>query len=233
MNRAVAAARMQTVHPLVSLGLPWAIVGLSFAINLVVWRVGDVAAQSPGDGSTGGLGSLYATVLVIFIQAVTHMFPLAMGLSLSRRDFFAGTALAAVVQSAWYGLALVVLTVIEDATNGWGIRLHFWAPSFLHVDNIALQFLVFAVPMLACAFLGIALGVVWKRWGTPGIYALLLISLLLAGVAAIWITWLKAWTEIGGWFADQSVSVLTIALPAALIVVLAGLAFQGLRRTVP
>src|SRR3954453_22885699 len=165
MNRILGAARMHLAHPLLSLGIPWLIVGTSFAINLAIWGVAGVGDETNGDAVTGGLASLYVTVGVIFIQAVTQMFPFAMGLSLSRRDFYLGTALTAVVQSIGYGLALTVLAAIEDATAGWGMRLDFWAPGALDVGNPALQFLVFALPMLAFAFLGMAIGVVFKRWG--------------------------------------------------------------------
>jgi hypothetical protein len=233
MNRVVAGARMQLVHPLLSVGIPWAIVGSSFAINLAVWRVGDVAAQSPGNGSTGGLAALYITVLVGFVQAVTQFFPFATGLSLSRREFYLGTALLAAVEAVVYGIALTVLTAIENATNGWGVRLHFWAPGALDVGNPLLQFLVFAVPMLACAFLGMGIGVVFKRWGATGLYALTLGTLLTAGLAAVWITWRKVWGDVGSWLADLSITSLTVLLPAVIAVALAALTFLGLRRTVP
>jgi hypothetical protein len=233
VNRVLAAARMQQVHPLLSIGVPWAIALSAFAINLVVWRVGDVAAQSPGDGFTGGLSALYATVVVVFAQAVTQMFPFAMGMSLSRRDFYLGTALAALVQSVGYGIALTALTAVENATGGWGVQLHFWAPRALDVGNLALQFVVFTMPLIACAFLGMGLGVVFKRWGAPGMYALSLGLLMTLGLLAIWTTWQRAWDDLGGWLADQSVPSLTIALPAALTVALAAATFLGLRRTVP
>ena len=55
-----------------------------------------------------------------------------------------------------------------------------------------LQFLLFAVPMLACALLGMGMGVHSKRWGAPGRYALTIRTLLTAGLVAIWLTWRKA-----------------------------------------
>jgi hypothetical protein len=233
MNRVLAAARMQLVHPALSVGIPVAIVASSFAINLAIWGLGDVAAQAPGDGSTGGLASLYITVAVVFVQAVTQMFPFAMGLSLSRRHFYLGTALSAAIQSAGYGLALTVLAAIEDATGGWGVRLHFWAPASVDVGNPALQFVVYTVPMLACAFVGIGIGVVFKRWGAPGLYALGLLTLLLGGAVAVYATWQKTWGDIWSWFGDLSTATAAIALPAAIAVAVGALAYLGLRRTVP
>jgi hypothetical protein len=233
MNRVLAVTRMQLVHPALTVGIPWAIVASSFAINLAIWGVGDVADQAPGDGSTGGLASLYITVLIVFIQTVTQMFPFALGLSLSRRDFYLGTAAAAGVQAVGYGVALTLLTAIENATDGWGMRLHFWAPGALDVGNPALQFVVFTVPMVACAFAGMAIGVVFKRWGASGLYLLSLTTLLAGGLLAVWATWQQAWGDVFGWLGDRSVPSLTIALPAVLALVLAALTFLGIRRAVP
>ena len=233
MNRVLGAARMHLAHPLLSVGIPWLIVGTSFALNVAIWKVGNVAETVPGDGSTGGLASLYIAVGMVFAQSVTMIFPFAMGLSLSRRAFYLGTALTAVVQSVGNAAVLLALAAVEGATNGWGVGLRFWMPGYLDVANPALQFLVYAVPMLACASLGMALGVVFKRWGAPGLYALTLGVLLIAGLAAVWATWQQVWSDVGGWFAEQTVASLTITLPAVLTVGLAGLAFLGLRRSVP
>ena len=233
MTRVLTAARMQLAHPLVTFGVPWAIVASAFAINLAVWRLGDVAQESEGDAATGGLASLYLTVLVIFVQSVTQVFPLAMGLSLSRRTFYLGTALAAAVHAVGYGVALTVLTAVEHATDGWGLGLHFWAPGVLAVGNPALHFAVFAVPMLAFAAVGMGIGVVFKRWGAPGLYVLTIAVVLGAGLAAIWATWQGAWGRIGSRLADLSVPEWTIALPAVITVVLAALTYLGLRRAVP
>ena len=56
MSRVVAAARLHAIHAPVALGVPWLVVGSSFAINLAIW-----AAMSPearAAGGTGGLGGV-------------------------------------------------------------------------------------------------------------------------------------------------------------------------------
>ena len=232
MNRVLVAARMHVAHPLVIIGIPWLVVGISFAVNLPIWALGDIDAQ-PGDSFTGGLASLYIAVLVVFVQAVTQMFPFALGLSLSRRDFYLGTALGAAVQSAGYGIVLTVLAAVEGATGGWGMRLSFWAPGIVDVGNPVQQFLVYTLPMLACAFLGMGIGVVFKRWGAPGLYALLLGTLLVAGLVAVLTTWRQRWEELGSWFAGLSIVDAAITLPVVLALALAVLSYLGLRRAVP
>ncbi|MCZ2813196.1 hypothetical protein O2W15_17330 [Modestobacter sp. VKM Ac-2979] len=232
MNRVLGAARLQLINPLLSVGIGWAIVALAFVVNLAIWGVGDLDT-SASDSNTGGLAALYITVLVTYIQAVTMVFPLAMGLSLSRRVFYLGTALVAVVQAVVFGIALAALTAVENATNGWGAGLEFWAPGAVDVGNPALQVVVFAVPMMAFAFMGIGLGVLYKRWGATGIYALTAALIVGTGALVVLLTWRRAWDDLGAWLTDRSVESFAIGLPAVAALALAALAYLGLRRAVP
>ena len=232
MNRTLAAARMHLVNPLLTIGVPWGIVLLSFAINLPIWALTD-AGQAPGGGITGGVLSLYITVLVVYVQSVTQLLPFAMGISISRRTFYRGTALIAAVSAVVYGIALSILTEVEDATDGWGVGLHFWAPGPVDVDNWALQIVVSGAPMLAAAALGVSFGVVMKRWGQLGLWSMVVSALLVLGGLAILVSWQRAWGDIGTWLTEQSMVTLTVLVPAALTVVAAGLSFAGLRRIVP
>jgi hypothetical protein len=232
MNRTLATARMHLVNPLLTIGIPWAIVLLSFAINLPIWALTD-AGKAPGGGITGGVLSLYITVLVVYVQSVTQLLPFAMGMSISRRTFYRGTALVAVGSALAYGIALSVLTQVEDATGGWGVGLQFWAPGPVDVDNWALQVVVSGAPMLAAAFLGVGIGVVMKRWGQLGLWSLVVGALLVFGGLAILVSWQQAWGDVGTWLTDQSMLTLAVLIPAVLSVVAAGLSFAGLRRIVP
>ncbi len=232
MTRVLAAARLHSLNPLLTIGIPWGIVLLSFAINLALWGTIGIGEENPG-AFTGGVLSLYVTVLVVFVQSVTQLMPFAMGMSLSRRTFYVGTAVAAVVVALVYGTALSVLTSLEDATAGWGVGLQFWAPAGLDVDNPALQVLVSGVPMSAAAFLGIAVGVVMKRWGQTGLWSLLIGALVVSGGLAILVSWRRAWGDVGTWLVDQSTFTLAVTIPLALVLVTAALSFAGIRRVVP
>ncbi|MGY1605052.1 hypothetical protein [Geodermatophilus sp. SYSU D00815] len=233
MNRVLAVARLHLFHPLVGFGVPWAIALFSFAINWSVWRLADVGAQ-PGSGNfTGGVLSLYVTLAVVYAQAVTQMLPFAMGVSSSRRTFYLGTALVGVAEALGYGVALSALASIEGATDGWGVGLHFWAPTFVDVDDFFLQIAVSGAPMLAFIAIGAGVGVVHKRWGANGVWALTLGTLVVLGALAVLATAVDAWVPIGTWFADRSVVTNTVALPAVLALLAAALTWGGLRRAVP
>ncbi|WP_116449334.1 hypothetical protein [Blastococcus litoris] len=232
MNRVLAAARLQVVHPLVILGIPWLVVGISFAINVAIWGLAGLR-DVPEAGFTGGVLALYITVCVVFVQAVTQLLPFAMGVSLSRRTYWLGVSLVGVLSALGYGIALAVLDAIGDATDGWGVGLSFWAPEPMQADNFFLQVLVSGAPMLAFIFSGIGMGVVVKRWGPNGLWALALAALLLFGGLAVLITGLGAWTTVGDWLGDRSLATLSIGLPLVVGAVVAALSFAGIRRVVP
>ncbi|RBY77581.1 hypothetical protein DQ238_14285 [Geodermatophilus sp. TF02-6] len=227
----LAAARLHLVNPLQVLGIPWGIVALSFGVNLVIWALTDVGSQPTG-GFTAGVVSLYITVTVIFALAVTQLLPFAMGISLSRRTFYLGTALVAVAQSLWYGVLLSVLTAIEDATGGWGVGLDYFAPAGLDVDNAALQIPVSGAPMLAFAFAGVGMGVIAKRWGPAGIWYGITGAIVVFGGLAILFTWRRAWDDLGRWLTEQSVPAVAVVLPVVVAGVFAVVAWVGLRRVV-
>ncbi|MGY1833446.1 hypothetical protein ACI8AA_23775 [Geodermatophilus sp. SYSU D01180] len=232
MDRTFAAARLHLVNPLQIIGIPWGIALLSFAINLPIWALTG-AGDRPGGGITGGVLSLYIAVLVVFVPSVTQLLPFSMGMSLSRRTFHRGTAVVAVGSALVYGVVLATLVAVEDATGGWGVRLNSWAPGKLDVDNWALQVVVSGAPMLAAAFLGVAFGVVMKRWGQLGRWSLLVGGLLRFGGLAILVSWQRARGDLGTWLTEQSMVTLAVLVPAALGVIAAALSFAGLRRIVP
>jgi hypothetical protein len=231
MNRVLQAARLHLFHPLMVFGVPWLVVGISFAINVAVWHLTPAGADD--GGFTGGVLALYITILVMYVQSVTQILPFAMGISISRRTFYLGTALVVVIESLLYGLALAVLVTIENATGGWGAGMNFWAPGPFEVDNFFLQVLASGVPLMAFAFVGVGTGIVHKRWGQAGTWGLIIASMLFFGGLAILVTWLDAWGSLASWFSDQSIATLTIALPAAVALVAALVSYPGIRRVVP
>jgi hypothetical protein len=232
MNRALAAARLQFVHPAVILGMPWAIALSSFVINWAIWYLAELPTRAH-EAFTGGVLALYVTVALVFEQAVTQLLPFAMGLSVSRRSYWLGTALVGVGSALGYGIVLAVLGAIERTTNGWGAGLEFWTPGPVRADGFLLQVLVSGMPMLAFIFAGIGVGVVVKRWGPNGVWALSILALLVVGGLSVLLTWRHAWDEIGRWLTEQTLPTLAIALPVALAAVMAAASYRGIRRVVP
>ena len=70
MNRIVSAARLHLVAAWLLL-LPWAIMGSSFFINVLIWGLADIPEGR--DAGTAGLASLYLTLCFVYIQSMSAL----------------------------------------------------------------------------------------------------------------------------------------------------------------
>ncbi|MGH4026452.1 MAG: hypothetical protein ACRDRV_17895 [Pseudonocardiaceae bacterium] len=132
-----------------------------------------------------------------------------------------------------YGVVLYLLLQAEQATGGWGMSVNFYGLPFLLQDNPVLQVLVYAVPFLFLSFLGIAIGVVFKRWGQLGMYILGVASALLVGGLAVLATMLGWWPAPGRFLADQTAFSLLAGYPLALAVLIAAAGYLLIRHATP
>jgi hypothetical protein len=231
VNRMLSVIRMQLVAWPSTIGLLWAILGSSFAVNLVIFAaIGD---RNPDHNTTGGLGSIYVASMITSAIALSQFFPFSMGLSVTRRMFYAATSALQVAQAVVFGVLLYVLKLIEDATGGWGVSVRFFGVPWLAQANGLLQILVYAVPFVVLGFIGMFCGVVFKRWGSNGVFTLVIaFALIVAGLVAL-ATWLRAWPSVGHWLVNQSAVSLLTGWPLLLAVALAGAGYLAIRRATP
>ena len=228
MSRVLAAARLHTVAWPLTLSWPWGIMASSFLLNLAIF--GAIGDRMEGDAKTGGLLSLYITMAIVAGSSVTQVFPYALGMSVTRRTFYAATALVMTALSMAFAVPLYLLKLLEQATGGWGLSMRFFAVDLMDVHNGLLQVLVYAVPLLFVCFFGMFSGVVFARWGINGVFAMTVAGLLSLGLVALVITWSGAWRTAGHWFADQPPAALFAGWPMLLVLALAGGGYALLRR---
>jgi hypothetical protein len=229
MSRLLAVARLHTVAWQGTFAWPWIILSISFLVNLALFAsIVDAMEEKP---ITGGLMSIFVVTLVLFVSAVTQVFPYALGMGVTRRTFYAATALVAVAVSIGFAIPLYVLMLIENATGGWGIGLRFFGVELASVggDNPA-QILVYAVLMLLCTFVGMFIGVVYVRWRTNGALTLTAAAVLVPGLLAALVTWQGWWGAIGSWLSDQSVLSLYAGWPLVLVLAAAVAGMVTIRR---
>ncbi|WP_214404445.1 hypothetical protein [Pseudonocardia lacus] len=232
MKQSLAVVRIHLVSWRFIGIMPVAILALVLVLNLALFgSMGDII---PPDGrTTGGVLSIYITVAVGYLQAMTQSFPFALGLSVTRRAFYAGTALLVAIEAAAAGALLLGLKVVEQASGGWGLGIKFFAIAFLVVDNPLLQWLIYAVPFAALSAMAVFVGVVFKRWGQAGVYALTIaLGVGLAG-AVVLITLQDWWPAFGGWFAEQTPLALFAGYPLVLALLLGGAGWLAIRRAIP
>ena len=230
MNAALKTLRIHLLPGPVAMFWPWLILAISFFVNLAIFGLTDVPVA---DRQTGGLASLYGVAIFANLSLWTQVFPLAIGLSSTRRSFFHGTCLYVLGQSVVAGVVLTALHALEVATNGWGVHMRFFSAWFLAGGNALELFLTYTVPFLCVSALGMLMGTVFKRWGQSGMYSLSTASLLLGAGAALLVTWRHAWGSVGQFFTDTDTLALTSGYPLVLAVALGAAAWVVLRRVTP
>ena len=228
MNRIRQVARLQMPAWPYMVGWTWGLTAATFGINLL----SVIANHDPGDGvtTTGGVVSLYGIATGMAAVSVTQIFPYALGMSVTRREFYLAWSLLAVVQSVAYALVLCLLRAVEQATGYWGMGMRYFSLPFMDDANPVLLLLGYAVPMLVATHLGILLGTVHLRWGTTGVLASLTLAITALGLAAALITWTRQWHAIGRWLLDQSPTALLGGWPVLVAAALAVGGYTLIRR---
>lgn len=228
MNRIRQVARLQIPAWPHILGWTWSMMAVTFGINLL----SVMANRDSGDGvtTTGGVASVYGVAIGMAAVSVTQIFPYALGMSVTRREFYLAWSLLAVVQSVVYALVLVLLRAVEQATGYWGMGMRYFSLPFMDDANPVLLLLGYAVPMLVVTHLGILLGTLYLRWGTTGVLASLTVAITALGLAAALITWTRQWHAIGRWLLDQPPTALLAGWPVLVAAAFAVGGYTLIRR---
>lgn len=206
--------------------LPWAVLTFSFLVNVVIFAAVPIGS---GNHDTGGLASLYIVLCVIAALGLGRGLPFGLTLGLSRRAYYAGTALLAVTLAAVYGLALTLLQLIERASNGWGVGMHFFRVPYILAGPWYLTWLTSFVGLVTMFVYGIWYGIVYRRWSLPGILAFIATQIVVALVASLIITGAHGWTGVGHFFTTLTAAGLTWLLAVFAAALLAG-GFATIRR---
>lgn len=231
MTRVWNVVRMHLVNRWTYVAMPWIIVGATFAMTLAIWMlVRSAGATAIGDAS-GALWSLYIYLMIVAVLAVTYAFPFALGFSVTRRDFYLGTALLFVLIAAANSVALTTLTVIEKVSGGWWLDGTFFRFLPEGDDSLITYWLVFFSLQAFCCFAGAASATVFMRWRVNGMVVFwLLLGVLLVGGFAI-VAYTDSWAAINSWM--QASGALGLAAQSLVLTTLAGLVGFAILRSTP
>ncbi|MEH7253433.1 hypothetical protein V7111_15000 [Neobacillus niacini] len=170
---------------------------LNFIISLFI----------PGDEefySGGGASYIVIYMLVLGIIVVTQTFPYAIGMSIRRTDYFLGTVVMAVVTNILYAILLVILSAIENATNGWGSQFHYFHLPYLNDGTLLEQFTIYIILFINFFFLGFLISSLTRRFGGKGILIAAISSILISSAIVLFVTYYEAWMDIFQWFASYT-----------------------------
>jgi hypothetical protein len=219
-NSWVKVARYHLVDRLTFTVVPWIVLTFDFLITIAVTDA--IGPVKHPQAQSGAVFAIYVFFLVIGAISVFRSLPFGLAIGVSRRAYYAGTALLALALAAVDGLGLAMLQVIERATNGWGVTLHFFRIPYLLNGPWYLTWLTSFV-LLALTFVyGMWFGLVYRRWNLIGLlaFAAAQIIVLVGGAALTTVT--HAWPTVGHFFTTLSVVGLTGLLAALAAVLLAG-----------
>jgi len=231
MNRTVNVVRMQLINKQTFVWVPLIVLGASFAMSIVIYAILR-SSGLPGPFYGGGSQAPLWVLLFVGISSLTLTFPFSQAMSVTRREFFLGTMLAAAMCAVLLAAVFAVGGMIEEATNGWGINGYFFALDWVVADGpLGAAFFYFVMAMLIF-MLGFWSATVYKRSGA------LLLTMIWVGVGvllivAVWaITRFEAWGDVMSFLVGLG-PVGLAAWGLLLTVVLGGISYLTIRRTVP
>jgi hypothetical protein len=227
MNTWVKVARYHLVQPYPYLVVTWGILAFSFAVNVVVYALVPVghsagAAAVPDGRYTGALCSIFLYFMVLGVNSIGRWLPFGLALGISRRSYYAGTALLAAGLAAADGLVLAVLQVIERATNGWGVQMGFFRVPYLLDGPWYLTWLSSFVGLTLLFVYGMWFGIVYRRWGLIGTIAFIAAQVTVLLAASLLVSWAHGWTSVHHFFTALTAAGLTGLLAVLVLALLAG-----------
>jgi hypothetical protein len=221
MNTLVNVGRYHLVDRITWVAVPWAIMAFSFLVNVVIDAL---VPPTPHGYYTGGLVTIYVFLLICGALSMTRSLPFGLMLGISRRTYYLGTALLVAVLGVVYGLGLTVLQVVERATGGWGLRLHFFRIPWI-MDGPWYETWLTSFVLLVLFFLyGMWYGLVFRRWSLPGLVAFIAAQILVALLVVVAVSLTHDWSAVGHFFT----TVTALALTGVLAVVAAAMGLGGL-----
>ncbi|HEY2509133.1 MAG TPA: hypothetical protein VGI58_21660 [Streptosporangiaceae bacterium] len=220
MRTWLAVARGHLVDRKDYTSVPWGVLAFAFLVSLIVFAAVPMSAGS--DRSTGAVSSFYIFYFVLGILSMTRSLPFALMLGVSRRAYFAGTALLALTMAAVYGLGQAVLQVVERATGGWGVEMHMFRVNYLMPGPWYATWLTSAVLLIVLYLYGMWYGIVYRRWSVYGELAFIAAQLTAALIAVLAVTWSHGWPSVGRFFNTLTGIGLTGLLAALAVMLLAG-----------
>ncbi|MDO7881473.1 ABC transporter permease [Antiquaquibacter soli] len=238
-HRIWSVVRLNTANPWTTITLPWMILGFIFVINWLIWWIINTAAGPEGmveavDGLqwSGASMFIFVYMMVVAIQSVNLTFALALGYGATRRDFWLGSALTFALLAVMYTVGLTILSVIEEATGGWGLGGRMFTAIYFGDSGWTGRAFAYLTLLALGFFFGAAIGAVYVRWKSLGVTVFFAVLSLLIVALVAYLTFTQSWPAVGE--ALVSLGLLGVYAWSYVITVLcAVVGFFILRRATP
>ncbi|MDF2937623.1 MAG: hypothetical protein K0Q90_2996 [Paenibacillaceae bacterium] len=192
MNRTVQIMRMHMRDFFTWLYLPWIIVGGNFLINLII----TLLISAKGNSSNGGLLSLFIYFMIIGMITLGQTFPLSLGLSVRRTDYFWGTSAVIGVVGVASALFITILSAIEGHFGGWMGAFYFFNIEFISEHGWLSEFWFYLALFLHLFFLGFVIACINRRVGAYKLFLILAALFVIFTVLSLLATYYGWWVTL-------------------------------------
>lgn len=230
LGRTLKVVRLQYINRQTFFWIPLMVLAAAVVISVLVYVILPAEANDVAKYGGGAQAPMWY-FLVVGIQALTLTFPFSQALSLSRKEFYAGSLLACALASAVLAALLIALGFVEQATTGYGVNGYVAYNPWVWEHGWAAAWFAYFLMSLLAFTLGFVFAVVYKRFGQVALTAVLIgLGLLLLGSLYL-VTQMQWWAEVGRWFVSTGAFGLSLWLvPVYLVLTLLG--YAVLRRAV-
>ena len=232
MSRTLNVIRLQLINRQTFIWIPLIILAGAAVISILIYAMiptdGPSAEPMYGGGGQAPLWYFFA----IGMSAMTLTFPFSQAMSITRREFFLGTMLTAVLGSALMGIMFLAGGGIELLTDGWGVNGYLFYLPWLWEVGAGGAFVVYFTLALFFFVVGFTGATIYKSWG-PTVLTIASIALALVIVGVVFlVTRLELWGRVFAGIMD--LGALGLALWGLVVVaVLTALSFLAFRRARP
>ena len=228
MRRTLNVVRLQLINRQTFIWVPLIILGGATLVSVLIYAMIPTDTAKYGGGGQAPLWYFFA----IGISAMTLTFPFSQAMSVTRREFFLGTMLTAVLASTLMGFLFLIGGGIEVATNGYGVNgWVFYLPWLWEAGPLG-AFVVYFTLALFFFVVGFTGATIYKSWGLMVLtIAWIALALLLVGLVFL-VTRLDLWGQV--WTGVVDLGALGLALWGLVITaVLSVVSFLASRRAIP
>ncbi|MUK01959.1 hypothetical protein GM708_08430 [Vibrio cholerae] len=227
-RRTLNVVRLQFVNTQTFVWIPVLVLAGAWVVTMLIyWIIQGAGAEGVKIG--GGSQAPLWYFLVVGTQAMTMTFPFSQAMSLTRREFYLGSIVAAAVSGLGMAVVFVLLGLLEQATDGYGINGYFAYLDWVWEAGPLAAGLTYFVLTMLFFIIGFWFATLYKRFGTARLVLVMIgLGLVLVGLVAL-VTWRDAWPVVGEWILDSGSLGLTL-WALLLCVLLAVGSYLTLRR---